>query len=96
MDDLDHRLLLSLAKDVFDHEDGPLWHRNAELAAEKHGERCDRLWGELRRQLAARNEIDLPDIPPPIADQAFGIRLEFKRRLTEAMPDLIEQAIGEL
>lgn len=96
MDSHDHLLILALAKDAFAHESGFAWKIDPEAASEAYGDRCDRVWAELRRQLAARNEIDLPDIPPPIADQALGIRREFKKRLMDAMPDLIEQAIGEL
>lgn len=96
MADHDHLLLLALAKDALQYENGFAWKIDAYEASRVYGERCDRVWAELRRQLAERGDIALPHIPPPIADQTLGIRRELKQLLIERLPELIEEAIGEM
>jgi hypothetical protein len=63
-----------------------------EAGLETHGDRCDDLWAELRRQCEGRVAGALPETPEQIERE---VAREVRDRLRRALPDLIASALAE-
>lgn len=90
----DHMTLLALAKAAFRAEDSAMWKLDTESAFEAHGDACDALWNELRRQCGAYSDLPPVDLPLSPQKQMVRIRKEAFQMLKSRLPDLIEEALG--
>lgn len=92
-DDLAH--ILSLAKHAIAMESSPIWKTDAEEAMRLHGEACEAVWAELKRQVQMAGQ-DVPPPPPSPTKQVEMMRKKALRRLKGRLPELIAEAIGEI
>lgn len=89
-----HAAILSLAKYAIAMETSAIWKLDAEEASRLHGEACEAVWAELKRQVHMAGQ-DIPPLPSP-KKQVEAVRKEALRRLEERLPELIAEAIGEI
>lgn len=90
----DHMTLLALAKAAFRAEDSAM-KLDMEAAFEAHGDACDALWNELRRQCGAYSDLPPVDLPLSPQKQMVRIRKEAFQMLKARLPDLIEEALNQ-
>lgn len=92
----DHLLILALAKDALAAESSKLWGVNSEEACVRHGEACDRVWVELKRQLQIYSDVvALEPVIPSARQITQSLREQAVARLKERLPEMIAEAIGE-
>ncbi|QKV17877.1 hypothetical protein [Oricola thermophila] len=88
----EHERILALAKSAFEAEKSGLWKIDPETASEIHGERCEALWQELRRQVSEAGAGSIPSRPSR-AELELQWKKEFVAKLRERLPDLVSEAI---
>jgi len=90
----DHLMLLALARQAVAAEEGPLWKSDVQEALAVHGDACDALWSELRRQLDVQDG-KVPVLEHPSVKQKALAR-QMRRSIIIACQNAVEEALENL